>query len=144
MILDKSLLQPTKADKLALKILKQLREKSRLKDRCENSQSVLSLYKKGDGYYVLYKVDQAVYRIATTEAELIRNGERVILITICQDCIKVTRDDYMLNHGIWQSIARDSKGLLCLSCVESKLGPILPDMVDMTIPTNIATFPEFY
>jgi hypothetical protein len=43
----------------------------------------------------------------------------------CLDCGKSTRiskEYYMIHDHLWSTVAKNPKGMMCISCVEKKLG----------------------
>jgi hypothetical protein len=68
---------------------------------------------------------------------------------LCMECHKNTKnkiDYYMLNTFLWRSIAKDIKGMLCVSCVENKIGHTITksDLLNCPLNWDHPIFGKFY
>ena len=76
--------------------------------------------------------------------EVLSDAEKMALGSVrflCMDCRKDTDESqeyYMLEDALWQSLVPDIDGMLCLDCVERRLGRELSHADFSSVPVNAA------
>lgn len=63
--------------------------------------------------------------------------------TTCDGC-KDKNCPYMIKHSLWKKVAKDNDFLLCLFCVESRLGRKLYKRDFIEAPINLGIFGFHY
>jgi hypothetical protein len=104
-------------------------------DRCDHLREVMEWHSDGTGGAVANtRADRhAIIRLPLKEG-------RVLPCVECNRETEISRNPghyYMLRDELWASIIPDTKGILCISCVEHRLGRSLTDEDFTLSPTDM-------